>query len=154
RSARIASAYSGSVESIWPLGHGSSLIERSANCGSNMRRGAIIVCGGQSTRMGRDKATLPFGPETLVQRVVRLIGEVVDPRCTVVVAAIGQSLPQLPSQIRIARDERQSRGPLEGLAAGFRMLGSDVDAVYATSCDVPLLIPAFVNCMFELLSDH
>ena len=44
-----------------------------------MRRGAIILCGGKSSRMGRDKATLPFGPELMLQRVVRLIGEVVEP---------------------------------------------------------------------------
>ncbi len=33
---------------------------------------AIILCGGRSSRMGRDKAALPFGPETLLTRVVRL----------------------------------------------------------------------------------
>ena len=37
-----------------------------------MRKGAIILCGGKSSRMGRDKATLPFGPELMLQRVVRL----------------------------------------------------------------------------------
>ena len=43
-----------------------------------MRRGAIILCGGASSRMGRDKAWLPFGPdEVMLQRVVRLVGEVV-----------------------------------------------------------------------------
>jgi molybdopterin-guanine dinucleotide biosynthesis protein A len=104
--------------------------------------------------MGRDKATLPFGPESLLQRVVRLVGEVVDRHNIVIVAASEQRLPQLPPEIRIARDERQNRGPLEGLAAGFRGLGTDVDAAYATSCDVPLLVPAFVSRMFELLGDH
>lgn len=119
-----------------------------------LRRGAIIVCGGQSTRMGRDKATLPFGPECLLQRVVRLVGEVVPSQNIVIVAAREQPLPQLSSEIRIARDEHQNRGPLEGLAAGFRGLGTDVDAAYATSCDVPLLVPAFVSRMFELLGNH
>ena len=28
-----------------------------------MRKGALILCGGKSSRMGRDKATLAFGPE-------------------------------------------------------------------------------------------
>ncbi len=37
--------------------------------------------------MGRDKATLPFGPELMLQRVVRLIGEVVSLENIVVVAA-------------------------------------------------------------------
>jgi molybdopterin-guanine dinucleotide biosynthesis protein A len=119
-----------------------------------MRRGAIILCGGKSSRMGRDKATLPFGPEQMLQRVVRLIGEAVDPQNVVVVAAPGQALPPLPDGVTVARDSHESRGPLEGLATGFRALGDRVDAVYASGCDVPLLAPAFVDQMFNSLGDH
>ncbi|HEY4262521.1 MAG TPA: molybdenum cofactor guanylyltransferase [Schlesneria sp.] len=119
--------------------------------GKEMRRGAIILCGGKSSRMGRDKATLPFGPECMLQRVVRLIGEVVPASNIVVVAAAEQTLPPLPPEVRLARDEHEDRGPLEGLAAGLRCLGDKVDAVYATSCDVPLLVPAFVTEMFARL---
>lgn len=116
-----------------------------------MELGAIILCGGKSTRMGRDKATLPFGSECMLQRVVRLMGQVVPLRNIVVVAATDQDLPPLPPEIVIAHDLRPERGPLEGLAAGLRAVRGDIDAVYATSCDVPLLVPAFVRRMFELL---
>lgn len=119
-----------------------------------MNRGAIILCGGQSTRMGRDKATLPFGSECMLQRVVRLICSVVDLQNIVIVAAPGQRLPELPNGVQIASDERPQRGPLEGLAAGLRAVDGRVDAVYATSCDVPLLVPRFVERMFELLGEH
>jgi molybdenum cofactor guanylyltransferase len=40
------------------------------------------------------------------------------------------------------------------LAAGLRQLVGRADAAYATACDVPLLKPAFVARMFELLGDH
>jgi len=116
--------------------------------------GAIILCGGKSTRMGRDKATLPFGPECMLQRVVRLVGEVVPLQNMVVVAAPHQPLPEIPAAVQVARDERQDRGPLEGLAAGLRQLGGRIDAVYVTSCDVPLLVPDFVRRLFELLGDY
>jgi molybdopterin-guanine dinucleotide biosynthesis protein A len=119
-----------------------------------MQRGAIILCGGKSSRMGRDKATLPFGPELMLQRVVRLLGQVVDFQMIVVVAAPGQTLPELPVGVTVAHDSRSERGPLEGLAAGFRSLYGRVDVAYATSCDVPLLVPPFVEQMFELLGDH
>jgi molybdenum cofactor guanylyltransferase len=119
-----------------------------------MQTGAIILCGGRSSRMGRDKATLPFGPESMLQRVVRLLGEVVPTRRMVIVAATDQSLPALPSEVTVARDARPQRGPLEGLAAGLTGLPGDVEAVYATSCDVPLLVPAFVELMFAELGDH
>ena len=103
--------------------------------------------------MGRDKATLPFGPEQMLQRVVRLMSEVVEPQNMAVVAAPGQSLPTLPASVIVAQDRRKYRGPLEGLATGLRALADRVDAVYATGCDGPLLAPAFVEQMFNSLGD-
>jgi molybdopterin-guanine dinucleotide biosynthesis protein A len=102
--------------------------------------------------MGVPKATLPFGPETMLERVVRLLGTVVSP--IVVVAAKGQALPALPDAVTVTRDEREARGPLEGLRAGLKALPQSVEAAYVTSCDVPLLVPAFVERMVELLGDH
>lgn len=107
-----------------------------------------MLCGGKSTRMGSSKALLPFGSETMLQRVVRLVGEVVGP--IVVVAAVDQELPELPSGVIVTRDEREARGPLEGLRAGLKALPADVDVAYVTSCDVPLLVPDFARQMFDL----
>lgn len=114
--------------------------------------GGIVLCGGKSTRMGVPKATLPFGPENMLQRVVRLLGKVVSP--IVVVAAREQPLPPLPDDVAVTRDEREQRGPLEGLRAGLKALPKSVEVAYITSCDVPLLEPAFVERMVELLGDH
>jgi len=114
--------------------------------------GGVVLCGGKSTRMGSSKALLPFGPETMLQRVVRLLSEVVSP--IVVVAAIDQDLPQLPSGIIVTRDENEGRGPLEGLRAGLKALPNTVDAAYVTSCDVPLLETGFVRQMIDLASDY
>jgi molybdopterin-guanine dinucleotide biosynthesis protein A len=114
--------------------------------------GGIVLAGGQSTRMGTAKALLPFGPETMLQRVVRLLGTTVSP--IVAVAAREQELPPLPADIIVARDERDARGPLEGLRAGLKALPDSVDAAYVTSCDVPLLLPAFVEHMLSLLGEH
>jgi molybdopterin-guanine dinucleotide biosynthesis protein A len=110
--------------------------------------GGIVLCGGKSTRMGTSKALLPFGSETMLQRVVRLLGEVVTP--IVVVAAGDQELPALPSGVIVTRDEREGRGPLEGLRAGLKALPEHVDAAYVTSCDVPLLVPGFVRQILDL----
>ena len=118
-----------------------------------MRKGAIILCGGKSSRMGRDKATLPFGPELMLERVVRLVSEVVDPEGIVVVAAPNQSLPELPATMTVVRDIEAFRGPLQGLVTGLREMDDRFDAVYATACDVPLLVPAFVDRMFQLLGE-
>jgi len=113
------------------------------------RIGGIVLCGGKSMRMGTSKALLPFGGETMLQRVVRLLATVLSP--IVVVAAPEQQLAGLPSDVLVARDEREGRGPLEGLRAGLKALPLDVDGAYVTSCDVPLLVPAFVQRMIDLV---
>ncbi len=117
-----------------------------------MTAGGIVLCGGKSTRMGVPKATLPFGPETMLQRVVRLLASVVSP--IVAVAAREQVLPELPAGLIVTRDEREAKGPLEGLRAGLTALPASVGIAYVTSCDVPLLAPGFVERMIELLGDH
>ena len=95
---------------------------------------------------------LPFGSETMLQRVVRLLSQAVD--LTVVVAAPGQELPELPSSVIPAHDRQPDRGPLEGLAAGLRALGDRAPAAFVSACDVPLLKPALVRRMFELSTGH
>ena len=119
-----------------------------------MKKGAIVLCGGKSSRMGQDKATLPFGPELMLQRVVRILSQVIDPNAIVVVASPEQFLPQLPDQVIVTRDERPNRGPLEGIANGLRSMPNYIDAVYATSCDVPLMVPEFVAQMFDQLGKN
>jgi molybdenum cofactor guanylyltransferase len=114
--------------------------------------GGIVLCGGRSTRMGSPKALLPFGPELMLQRVVRILSEVVSP--IVVVAAQNQELPLLPGHVRIARDEHEALGPLAGLAAGLSALRGEVDAAFVSSCDVPLLKPAFVQRIIGALGNY
>src|SRR5262245_61465639 len=116
-----------------------------------MNVGGIVLCGGQSSRMGRPKAWLPFGDEVLLQRVVRVLAGVVRP--VVVVAAAEQDVPPLSSSVTIVRDEERGRGPLQGLAAGLAALQSQCDAAYVSSCDVPFLRAGFVDRMVELLGD-
>jgi len=111
----------------------------------------IVLCGGRSSRMGQPKAWLPFGNEVLLQRVVRILAEVVNP--IVIVAAPGQDLPLLPESIQIVRDEREYLGPLNGLAEGLAALDGLAETAYLSSCDVPFLRPAFVGRVVESLGD-
>jgi molybdenum cofactor guanylyltransferase len=114
-----------------------------------IRVGGVVLCGGQSSRMGRPKAMLPFGDEVLLSRVVRLLSEVVEP--VVVVAAPGQELRDV--RVEIVRDPVPDQGPLQGLLTGLTALGDRVDAVYLSSCDLPFLSSAFVRRMIDLLGD-
>ncbi len=117
-----------------------------------MQTGGMILCGGHSTRMGLPKLTLPFGPELMLQRIVRILREVVEP--IVVVRAADQELPPLPPEVIVTEDRRASRGPLEGMQAGLLAARGIVESVYATSCDAPLLKPEFVQTMIDLKGDY
>src|SRR5690349_5853745 len=116
-----------------------------------MRVGGIVLCGGQSSRMGQPKAWLPFGKELMLPRIVRILSEVVAP--IVVVAAAGQSVPSVSPEITLVRDSEPGRGPLRGLVDGLEALRGRAEAAYVSSCDVPLLQPAFVHRLVELLND-
>lgn len=117
-----------------------------------MRRAAIILCGGKSTRMGVPKLALPFGDETMLARVVRLVGDVCEV-IVVVKAVADQELPNLPGEVIVACDRLQDRGPLAGIAAGLAALPADAPAAYVTTCDAPLLVPGAVQWMFSVLND-
>lgn len=114
-----------------------------------IRLGGIVLCGGASSRMGTPKAWLPFGEEVLLQRVVRIVGSVVSP--VVVVAARTGAVPDLPPEVRVIRDLADYCGPLAGVALGLQALGDEVEAVYVSACDVPLLRSAFVRRVAESL---
>lgn len=111
------------------------------------RRGALVLAGGRSTRMGRDKASLPWGPDggTLLQHVVARLADVVGE--VLVVARRAQVLPALPADVRVVHDEVEDLGPLGGLLAGLR--AAQADAVFATACDTPWLRRAVVEQLFE-----
>jgi molybdopterin-guanine dinucleotide biosynthesis protein A len=101
--------------------------------------------------MGRPKAWLPFAGELMLPRVVRLLGQAVDP--IVVVAAPGQDVAPLPVAVEVVRDAEEGRGPLQGLAAGLAALRGRTEAAYLSSCDVPFLRPAFVRRLVDLRGD-
>jgi molybdopterin-guanine dinucleotide biosynthesis protein A len=101
--------------------------------------------------MGRAKAWLPFGPETMLQRVARIVARAVQP--VAVVGGRDQEMPKLPADVLLARDSVNERGPLQGLADGISCLGHRVQAAFLTSCDMPFLRVEFIVHMIERLAD-
>jgi molybdopterin-guanine dinucleotide biosynthesis protein A len=111
-----------------------------------MKEAAIVLCGGSSTRMGRDKALLPFGQETLVARVVRIARSVTGE--VVTVASPAQPLPDVG---RVVRDPVEHAGPLAGLVTGFGAV--DSDRVLLLACDLPLLVPALLRRILDRVGE-
>jgi len=112
----------------------------------------IVLCGGKSIRMGQPKADLPFGRETLLERVVGRLAAAVSP--VVVVAAPDQSLPEFATEVLVVRDERTGAGPLEGLRRGLDAVQAVADFAFVTSCDAPFVSAAFVARMLSQVQAH
>jgi molybdenum cofactor guanylyltransferase len=107
---------------------------------------AIILCGGQSRRMGRDKAALPFGGETLLARVARLLTPCVDD--IVVSASSGQAVP---AELAVVRDAHPGGGPVPALLDAWPAVRHD--RVVVVAVDTPLLQPAVIHLLAAALED-
>jgi molybdopterin-guanine dinucleotide biosynthesis protein A len=112
-----------------------------------MGEAALVLAGGFSRRMGRDKWSLPFGGETLLERTVRIVREVVPE--VWVVAREGQGVR---GRFQVARDPAEGKGPLAGIAAGLGAM--QAERAFVTSCDVPFLAPALVRRLLDLSRGH
>ena len=101
--------------------------------------------------MGRPKAWLPCGDEFLLQRMVRLVGDVVSP--VVVAARRDQDLPPLSAEVEIVYDRVENAGPLAGIAAGLEAVEDRCEAGFVCSCDHPLLKSGVVRQLIHRLGD-
>ncbi|MDR7232143.1 molybdopterin-guanine dinucleotide biosynthesis protein A [Caulobacter sp. BE264] len=92
--------------------------------------GAIILCGGGSRRMGRDKAALDWGGRRAVDRVADLARAVGAEALVTAGADLG--LPWVA-------DDAAGAGPVGGVLAGARALGTARLLVLAV--DAPTITP-------------
>jgi molybdopterin-guanine dinucleotide biosynthesis protein A len=112
----------------------------------------VVLAGGASLRNGRDKALRPVaagqsksaGHATMVEHVVGIVGQRCEP--VFVVAAPGQSLPELPA--RVVRDDVRGVGPLLAIARGLHA-AADAGAERAFLCtvDVPFLTADVIDAV-------
>jgi len=93
---------------------------------------AVLFVGGESSRMGRDKATIEIGGESLWRRQINLLREL-RPAALQISARIRPSW--CPSDIGLILDTPPSRGPLTGLAAALGQLRTS--HLLALAVDLP-----------------
>ena len=100
---------------------------------------AIIMAGGDSKRMGRDKASLTLGGETLLQTVTTTMQQLF-PQVVVSVRQLraGINLPQVC-------DEQPDGGPLAGLVASLESI--DTPWAFMVACDMPFVVPEVVELL-------
>jgi molybdopterin-guanine dinucleotide biosynthesis protein A len=102
---------------------------------------AVLLTGGRSVRMGRDKAAIPLGGETQAERIVRLLRE-----SGIATTVLGKD-PVRGACLLL--DDETVRSPLGAL----RRFQPSAPLVLVLSCDLPLFDPRLATVLQERLGD-
>jgi molybdopterin-guanine dinucleotide biosynthesis protein A len=114
--------------------------------------GAVVLCGGQSTRLGINKSELLLNGKTFLQTIVETLVPVAAK--IVLVGNVDHRKHSLPPEVELTTDEKTDCGPLEGIRVGLKELAVDCEFAFVTSCDVPLLNGGLVTFLREQLAGH
>ncbi len=107
----------------------------------------VVLCGGRSSRMGVDKATIRFEGTTLLARAVARLDEVCHP----VLIAPGGTPARITGRPWIV-DAVPDAGPLGGVVAALRTSPHRLMAVVAV--DLPWMNPQLIRMLADLIGDH
>jgi len=109
---------------------------------------AIVLTGGQSTRMGTDKATLIVNGTSMLDRVLDQLDQA---GVTPVAVAGSDDVP----------DEEIGQGPMAGIVSGWRYLQTrselqsvSFDPVLVLSCDLPRLDATVIAALISQAPKH
>lgn len=114
-----------------------------------IRASGVVLTGGASRRMGRDKATVPVGspPTPLAARVASALHDGGCPDVT----CIGGDLDALAALGLVAvADDHPGEGPLGGVITGLRVAALGLVVVLA--CDLPAIDGATVRGLASSLA--
>lgn len=100
-----------------------------------------VLAGGQSRRMGRDKALLQLGGQSLIERVLAAAHPLGCPR-----VIIGDPTAYAHLGLPVHPDRRPGLGPLGGL---YTALSTTAAPVLLLACDLPFLTPAFLRYLID-----
>ena len=110
---------------------------------------SIVLAGGKSLRLGRNKALEEIGGQSLIHRVVERL-ELLETEVTVVVAQGDQLfLPDL--DVKMVADVYPDKGALGGIYSGLKAASSFHSLVVA--CDMPFLNINLLRYLMELSTD-
>lgn len=108
----------------------------------------IILAGGQSRRMGRDKALLNIGGKTVIERVKAAVQPCVSQLCLASAPDQRYEFLHLP----LAPDEFPGQGPLSGLYAGMNAM--DAQWYVLSACDLPFASTSLLEYLLDQAYDY
>ncbi len=103
----------------------------------------LILAGGQSSRMGRDKASLPWGDSRLIEHVVETVRAVTDE----VIVAVGDTSGLRDLNVKVVEDLVPGTHALGGLYTGLRV--ATHARCFVCACDAPFLSTRLIRFLIQ-----
>ena len=115
---------------------------------SSLEITAVVLAGGLSRRLGRDKAQEVINGERMIDRIIRILNSFAD-ETIVVVSDYQRGVDlQLCSNVNIATDIYPNTGSLGGIFSGLNAAANDW--CFVAACDMPFLSHILVDYLVSL----
>lgn len=108
---------------------------------------AIILAGGKSKRMGKEKALLHIGEKTIIEILVDRLKSIFPK----IILSTNNPESFTFLKIRMVEDFYKNVGPLGGIHAG--LTESETEKNFIISCDLPLMSNEFINYICSYKTD-
>ncbi len=119
-----------------------------ADMATHIEVSGIVLAGGMSRRLGRDKAVEPVGGRPLINRVIGRLSQITEQTVIVVNDKERASRLPLPNTAKVAVDVYQGKGSLGGIFTGLSAADGEWGIVVA--CDMPFLNTKLFKHMLSL----
>jgi len=111
---------------------------------------AVILAGGDSRRLGIDKALLELDGQTLLSRVVQKLAPLSDD--VIVVTNSPEDYEHLALGVRFVPDERPGEGALMGIYSG--LTAATYPSALTVASDMPFLNMSLLRVLVDKIAGH
>jgi len=113
--------------------------------GSKRNITGIILAGGKSSRMGRDKGFVLFKGKLFIQHILEAMSPLVDN-----IIIVSDNTDYDAFNVTRTNDDIKNAGPLAGLYSGLNHTKTELNLVL--SCDVPLITTEVLKKLVDAIS--
>lgn len=106
----------------------------------------VILAGGKSSRMGQDKASLPWGDQDIIHNIIDCMEKISQD-----ILVISNQPRTLPSTVRVLTDIIPQCGPLSGIHSG--LYHAKAPTIFVISCDMPFVVPEAALTIIKYATD-
>ncbi len=122
-------------------------------------KSSIILCGGQSRRMGKDKGSLIIKDKPMIKYILSTLNNEIDE--VIIVLNDSKRIDKYMEfinpedysyKLKFVEDKIKNKGPISGILTGLENISSEYAIVFP--CDNPFVTKNTIQTLFNELSDN